>query len=180
MDLADQIDDYICTFEGLGDITMDSLAIFIFIWAVMALIIIWLCKFFYQKYMLKEKPASASNSRQSSVAPGAGSSGVKTEKRLSEPREILASKSEIKDLLAKPSGGGGGAGGMGVAGGRGRTPVGGVGVGGSGIRRRMVRQGSTGPENIKKRYVPPPSNVVGPETVGFFFTIFLIFFSEIF
>jgi len=27
MDLADQIDDYICSFEGLGDLTMDSLAI---------------------------------------------------------------------------------------------------------------------------------------------------------
>lgn len=163
MDLADQIDDYICTFEGLGDITMDSLAIFIFIWAVLALFLVWLCKFLYQKYVLKEKqPASTSNSRQSSVAPGAGSA-IKTEKRLSEPRDILASKSEIKDLLAKPSSGG--AAGLGAGGGRGRPPV--AGVGGAGVRRRMVRQGSTGPENIKKRYVPPPSNVVGPETVGF-------------
>lgn len=156
MDLADQIDDYICTFEGLGDITMDSLAMFIFIWAVLALFLVWLCKFLYQKYLNKEKPASASNSRQSSVAPGAGV--IKSEKRLSEPRDILASKSEVKDLLAKPSGGGG----------RGRTPVGGAVAGGPGVRRRMVRQGSTGPENRKKRYVPPPSNVVGPETVSFF------------
>lgn len=157
MDLADQIDDYICTFEGLGDITMDSLAMFIFIWAVLALFLVWLCKFLYQKYMLKDKPPSAASSRQSSVAPG----GIKTEKRLSEPREILASKSEIKDLLTKPSGGSG----------RGRTPVGGAGgaaAGGPGVRRRMVRQSSTGPENRKKRYVPPPSNVVGPETVCFY------------
>uniref|UniRef100_A0A1I8N1U7 Protein kinase C-like 3 n=1 Tax=Musca domestica TaxID=7370 RepID=A0A1I8N1U7_MUSDO len=168
MDLADQIDDYICTFEGLGDITMDSLAMFIFIWAVLALFLVWLCKFLYQKYMVKEKPASASNSRQSSVAPGG--SGIKTEKRLSEPRDILASKSEIKDLLGKPSAGGGG-----VGGGRGRTPgpggIGGVGGslgmgGGAGARRRVVRQSSTGPENRKKRYVPPPSNVVGPETTS--------------
>ncbi|KAI8116898.1 Protein kinase C-like 3 [Lucilia cuprina] len=152
MDLADQIDDYICTFEGLGDITMDSLAMFIFIWAVLALFLVWLCKFLYQKYVLKDKPASAANSRQSSVAPG----GIKTEKRLSEPREILSSKSEIKDLLAKPTGGSG----------RGRPPVAGAAVGGPGVRRRMVRQGSTGPENRKKRYVPPPSNVVGPETTS--------------
>ncbi|XP_061398111.1 uncharacterized protein LOC133333817 isoform X18 [Musca vetustissima] len=165
MDLADQIDDYICTFEGLGDITMDSLAMFIFIWAVLALFLVWLCKFLYQKYMVKEKPASASNSRQSSVAPGGA--GIKTEKRLSEPRDILASKSEIKDLLSKPSAGG-------VGGGRGRTPgpggIGGVGgslgMGGAGARRRVVRQSSTGPENRKKRYVPPPSNVVGPETTS--------------
>lgn len=154
MDLADQIDDYICTFEGLGDITMDSLAMFIFLWAVLALFLVWLCKFLYQKYVLKDKPASASNSRQSSVAPGGGA-GVKGEKRLSEPRDILASKSEIKDLLTKPAAGSG----------RGRPPSGSVGSGGPALRRRMVRQGSTGPENRKKRYVPPPSNVVGPETV---------------
>lgn len=154
MDLADQVDDYICTFEGLGDITMDSLAMFIFIWAVLALFLVWLCKFLYQKYVVKEKSASASNSRQSSVAPGA--SGSKTEKRLSEPRDILASKTEIKDLLTKPAGGSG----------RGRPPMGGAAAGGPGVRRRMVRQGSTGPENRKKRYVPPPSNVVGPETVS--------------
>uniref|UniRef100_A0A1I8NUL0 Phorbol-ester/DAG-type domain-containing protein n=1 Tax=Stomoxys calcitrans TaxID=35570 RepID=A0A1I8NUL0_STOCA len=165
MDLADQIDDYICTFEGLGDITMDSLAMFIFLWAVLALFLVWLCKFLYQKYMVKEKPVSASNSRQSSVAPG----GVaKTEKRLSEPRDILASKTEVKDLLSKPSAGGVG---------RGRTPGpagfgggagggGGIGIGGAGARRRVVRQSSTGPENRKKRYVPPPSNVVGPETTS--------------
>lgn len=169
MDLADQIDDYICTFEGLGDITMDSLAMFIFIWAVLALFLVWLCKFLYQKYVVKDnKPTSASNSRQGSVAPGSGSV-IKTEKRLSEPRDILASKSEMKDLLAKPSGGGG----------RGRTPVGGAGIGGGamggsmgggagGVRRRVVRQSSTGPENRKKRYVPPPSNVVGPETVSYY------------
>ncbi|XP_073814207.1 uncharacterized protein isoform X40 [Musca autumnalis] len=144
---------------------MDSLAMFIFIWAVLALFLVWLCKFLYQKYMVKDKPVSASNSRQSSVAPGAG--GVKTEKRLSEPRDILASKSEIKDLLSKPSAGG-------AVGGRGRTPgpggIGGVGgsmgMGSSGARRRVVRQSSTGPENRKKRYVPPPSNVVGPETTS--------------
>ncbi|XP_075169240.1 uncharacterized protein LOC142241343 isoform X22 [Haematobia irritans] len=158
MDLADQIDDYICTFEGLGDITMDSLAMFIFIWAVLALFLVWLCKFLYQKYMVKDKPASTSNSRQGSVAPG----GVaKTEKRLSEPRDILASKSEVKDLLTKSSAGGG----------RGRTPgpggAGGITIGGAaGARRRVVRQSSTGPENRKKRYVPPPSNVVGPETTS--------------
>lgn len=167
MDLADQIDDYICTFEGLGDITMDSLAMFIFLWAVLVLFLVWLGKFLYQKYMVKEKPVSASNSRQGSVAPGAGGA-AKTEKRLSEPRDILASKSEIKDLLTKPAAGGG----------RGRTPgpggigggsggIGGIGIGGAtGARRRVVRQSSTGPENRKKRYVPPPSNVVGPETVS--------------
>lgn len=170
MDLADQIDDYICSFEGLGDLTMDSLAMFIFLWAVLALFSVWLCKLLYHKYLKKganNATGSASNSRQSSVAPVGGalaSGGAKTEKRLSEPRELMATKSKVDDL-AKPLTGGGSAG-------RGRSsasPMGGGsgGVGGAGgARRRMVRQSSTGPESRKKRYVPPPSNVVGPETVS--------------
>ncbi|CAD7012982.1 unnamed protein product [Ceratitis capitata] len=165
MDLADQIDDYICSFEGIGDLTMDSLAMFIFIWAVLALFLVWLCKFLYNKYMLNNNngktPTSQSNSRQTSVAPGAASATkAEANKRLSEPRELIASKADFKDLAAKSGGA------------RGRTPVGGAGGGGGtgigagGARRRMVRQGSTGPESRKKRYVPPPSNVVGPETTS--------------
>lgn len=94
MDLADQIDDYICSFEGLGDITMDSLAMFVFIWAVVALFIIWLCKFVYNKYVNKEQPSSnATNSTKLN--------GDKP-KRLSEPKEILASK-EVKVCIQRIS-----------------------------------------------------------------------------
>ncbi|KQS62132.1 uncharacterized protein Dere_GG21949, isoform E [Drosophila erecta] len=163
MDLADQIDDYICSFEGLGDLTMDSLAIFIFLWAVLALFSVWLIKLLYHKYLNKDKAASAANSRQTSVAPTSGSpsSGAgKTEKRLSEPRDLLATKSKVESLdLSKPL--------TGASAGRGRSSASPLNTGGAaagGPRRRVVRQSSTGPENRKKRYVPPPSNVVGPET----------------
>ncbi|KAL9916528.1 uncharacterized protein ACN2A1_002748 isoform 13-T15 [Glossina fuscipes fuscipes] len=159
MDLADQIDDYICSFEGLGDITMDSLAIFIFLWAVLALFSLWLCKYLYQKYSKEKEAAGATTpSRQSSVGPGTG----KAEKtRLSEPREIQASKTDMRELmLSKPTAA---AGAVGAGAARSvKTPTGAAGA--TSIRRRMVRQSSTGPENIKRRYVPPPSNVVGPET----------------
>ncbi|XP_032597141.1 uncharacterized protein LOC6568942 isoform X8 [Drosophila grimshawi] len=168
MDLADQIDDYICSFEGLGDLTMDSLAMFIFLWAVLALFSVWLCKLLYNKYLINKgatTTASSSNSRQTIVAPGGGASSAisaaKSEKRSSEPRELMATKSKIDDL-SKPLTGSSSAG-------RGRStasPMGGGGGGAAagGPRRRVVRQSSTGPENRKKRYVPPPSNVVGPET----------------
>nr|NP_001137717.1 uncharacterized protein Dmel_CG10737, isoform N [Drosophila melanogaster]ACL83171.1 uncharacterized protein Dmel_CG10737, isoform N [Drosophila melanogaster] len=163
MDLADQIDDYICSFEGLGDLTMDSLAIFIFLWAVLALFSVWLIKLLYHKYLNKDKSASAANSRQTSVAPTSGSPtsvAGKTEKRLSEPRDLLATKSKVEGLdLSKPL--------AGASGGRGRSsasPLNTAGAAAGGPRRRVVRQSSTGPENRKKRYVPPPSNVVGPET----------------
>ncbi|KAL7737147.1 hypothetical protein ACLKA6_005357 [Drosophila palustris] len=169
MDLADQIDDYICSFEGLGDLTMDSLAMFIFLWAVLALFSVWLCKLLYHKYLNKgaNVAGSASNSRQGSVAPAGGalaSGGAKIEKRLSEPRELLATKAKVDDL-SKPLTGGGSAGrGRSTASPMGGGSGGGAGGAAGGARRRMVRQSSTGPENRKKRYVPPPSNVVGPET----------------
>ncbi|KRJ99912.1 uncharacterized protein LOC6530981 isoform X4 [Drosophila yakuba] len=142
---------------------MDSLAIFIFLWAVLALFSVWLIKLLYHKYLNKDKAASAANSRQTSVAPTSGSPtsvAGKTEKRLSEPRDLLATKSKVEGLdLSKPL--------AGASGGRGRSsasPLNSGGAAAGGPRRRVVRQSSTGPENRKKRYVPPPSNVVGPET----------------
>ena len=52
-DLADQIDDFICTFDSVGDLTMDSIAMLLFAWAVLALFLLWLCKFLYYKYVKK-------------------------------------------------------------------------------------------------------------------------------
>lgn len=85
-DLADQIDDYICTFDGVGDLTMDTLAMFLFGWALLALFLLWLCKFLYNKYVKKG---------------GTGNAPVDTTKfgispseriRRSESKEISASK----------------------------------------------------------------------------------------
>lgn len=59
MDLADQIDDYICTIDGVGDLTMDTLAMVLFGWAVVALFLVWLAKFLYGKYAAKKKSAPA-------------------------------------------------------------------------------------------------------------------------
>lgn len=81
-DLADQIDDFICTFDGIGDLTMDTLAMLIFAWAVLALFLVWLCKFLYNKYVKK------------SVATGV----VDTSKYGTSPSEKLRKPSEVKDL----------------------------------------------------------------------------------
>lgn len=59
MDLADQIDDYICTIDGVGDLTMDTLAMVLFAWAVIALFLVWLCKFLYTKYAQKKNAAAS-------------------------------------------------------------------------------------------------------------------------
>lgn len=84
-DLADQIDDYICTFDGVGDLTMDTLAMLIFAWAVLALFLVWLCKFLYNKYVKKSNIASTIDTSKFGISP--------SEKlRKSEPKEFSASK----------------------------------------------------------------------------------------
>lgn len=55
-DLADSIDDLICAFDGNNDYTMDTLAMFLFGWILVALIVLWLSKAIYGKYILKETP----------------------------------------------------------------------------------------------------------------------------
>lgn len=59
MDLAESVDDLICTFEGTGDTTMDTLAMFVFGWILVALFLLWLGRLLYTTFVLKEKPADA-------------------------------------------------------------------------------------------------------------------------
>lgn len=86
-DLADQIDDYICTFDGVGDLTMDTLAMFIFGWALLALFLLWLCKFLYNKYVKKD----GSNSTGSVDTSKFGISPSEKNRR-SESKEFSTSK----------------------------------------------------------------------------------------
>lgn len=101
MDLADQIDDYICSFEGVGDLMMDNLAMLIFAWAVIALFLLWLSKFLYKKYVKKSeiqqlntstdsiaKVASSVNPTSKTLSTG-GSVDSNDKLRKSEPRDIL-------------------------------------------------------------------------------------------
>lgn len=85
-DLADQIDDYICTFDGVGDLTMDTLAMFLFGWALLALFLLWLCKFLYNKYVKKGGTANAPvDTSKFGISPS-------ERIRRSESKEISASK----------------------------------------------------------------------------------------
>ncbi|XP_037914242.1 uncharacterized protein LOC119653574 isoform X7 [Hermetia illucens] len=174
MDLADQIDDYICSFEGIGDLTMDTLAMFIFVWAVLALFLLWLCKFLYNKYVKKDQKTATDgtkttlSSSSSTVTSGSSSllsSGANKldltgdKLRRSEPRELHSSK-EVKDLSSKPLGAKGGIrSSLGKSGGSGYVPP------TPPIRKRLTRK-SPGPELRKSRSIVPPSNVVGPETTS--------------
>ncbi|XP_034244281.1 uncharacterized protein LOC117646972 isoform X4 [Thrips palmi] len=50
-DLADKIDDLICSFEGGGDTTMDTVAMLMFGWMVFGLFVLGIGKFIYAKYI---------------------------------------------------------------------------------------------------------------------------------
>jgi hypothetical protein len=50
-DLADSIDDLICSFEGGGETTMDTVAMLIFGWMVFGLFVLLIGKFIYGRYM---------------------------------------------------------------------------------------------------------------------------------
>ena len=99
MDLADQIDDYICTFDGVGDLTMDTLAMVLFAWAVMALFLAWLCKLLYNKYVAKKgaltTPATTAIDAKSGGAIKTSVLGS------SATTDDLQRRSEPKDLFTK-------------------------------------------------------------------------------
>lgn len=56
-DLADKIDDLICTFEGGGDTTMDTVAMYVFCWMLLVLVVIGLGRFVYGKYVSRKDDA---------------------------------------------------------------------------------------------------------------------------
>lgn len=97
-DLADQIDDYICTFDGVGDLTMDTLAMVIFAWALFVLFVLWLCKFLYNKYIRKDDGASATTGAATDTTRFGVSPSEKIHR--SESREISSSK-DIKVVSYK-------------------------------------------------------------------------------
>lgn len=153
-DLADQVEDYICTFEGFGDIAMDSLAMFVFIWSLCVLISIWLGKFLYSKYIKKSDVTAETSSNVSTatsvsktVAPVSSTIPI----RKSEPREI-----------ARSGGMGGGGGGRGLANTpiRADTPL----ASQAQLARKRLSRKSPGPEiRSKSRHTPVPQNIMGED-----------------
>jgi hypothetical protein len=102
MDLADQVEDYICTFEAIGDLEMDSLIMFVFIWALSVLILLWLGKFLYQKYLAKKQAAltGTTSTTTSSSIPVSPTTNV-------APISSVAVSSLSSGLGARSGGGGG-------------------------------------------------------------------------
>lgn len=136
MDLAESVDDLICTFDGFGDTTMDTLAMFIFGWILAALFLLWLGKILYNKYIIKRDA-------KSKVEPVK----VEEKKAQSDAIDSPAKTSVVKSVSATTKGG------------KGYVPP------TPPVRKRITRQ-SPGPDlNRKLKYVPAPQ-CTGPDNVS--------------
>lgn len=149
---------------------------------VVVIALVFLSKLLYEKYVKKGGSVTAEGGASttiSSTSAGlvAGSSALLPSKdgaavglRLSEPKEVLATKKEA--LLAQARNGGGALGGGarvggGLGGGAAFGPkAGGIGGGGGGgaVLRKRISRKSPGPElTQKKRTIVPPSNINGSD-----------------
>lgn len=141
MDLAEVVEDLICTFDGSGDTTMDTLAMFIFGWILAALFVLWLGKLLYAKFQAK----STANEARTRLLEGPPS-------KTTDNVEAAGADAKLPKKIAP----------------LGKAAVGASGVGGyvpptPPVRKRLTRQ-SPAPEARKPKFVPAPQ-CTGPDNV---------------
>ncbi|XP_046425648.1 uncharacterized protein LOC124182418 isoform X2 [Neodiprion fabricii] len=132
-DLAERVDDLICSFDSAGDTTMDTLSMLVFGWMLFGLIVLCVGKYVYNRFALNAIGASGSvkdghgfaahATVDGIVTPGAGASvggpgagGLKgsaqNSRNASSPVSVSLKSSSIGagpgTLAAGPGGGGGG------------------------------------------------------------------------
>lgn len=61
-DIADKIDDLICSFEGGGDTTMDTVAMLVFGWMIFGLVVLGVSKYVYARFVMKNEDGVSSSS----------------------------------------------------------------------------------------------------------------------
>lgn len=132
MDLAESVDDLICTFDGTGDTTMDTLAMFIFGWILAALFVLWLGKLIYGKFIANKDKTNESKSKVDATKTETTSNADAT-----DTRGLKKSVSSAGSISSK-----------GVKGGGYVPPT-------PPVRKRLTRQ-SPAPDLKKTRYVPAP------------------------
>jgi hypothetical protein len=101
-DLAEKIDDLICSFEGGGDTTMDTVAMYMFGWMLVCLFVVGLGKFVYAKFYNKSlESGTEEKSVAGAVTPAAP---VKAEAGEAVPaKEVPVGVAAPKALTSSPS-----------------------------------------------------------------------------
>lgn len=133
-DLAERVDDLICSFDSAGDTTMDTLSMLIFGWMLFGLVVLCVGKYVYNRFVLNEaasatvfaaKDGYAVHGDNVGVGGGGGGGGSsigtggksvslsKQKVPTSVSGTLPAGKSSVTSSGGSGSGGGGGGGGTG-------------------------------------------------------------------
>ncbi|XP_018306143.1 uncharacterized protein [Mycetomoellerius zeteki] len=137
-DLAERVDDLICSFDSTGETTMDTLSMLIFGWMLFGLVVLCVGKYVYNRFVLNEltaaSAATAAVASSSSSSPQLGKDGghesvVTTSTagtivgRLFNKSKLVSPSSSSSLLVSRAGtgGAGGGAGTVSVGGGGGGT-----------------------------------------------------------
>lgn len=156
-DLAERVDDLICSFDSTGETTMDTLSMLIFGWMLFGLVVLCVGKYVYNRFVLNELAAAAASSSSSSAQqPGKDGHAYHSESvNIGGPGRLLLDKSKSvspssSSLLARAGIVGGAGGGAAAAGGNSSSGVSGGSSGGTG-----ATAGVRSPSPSTTGYVPP-------------------------
>lgn len=110
-DLADKIDDLICSFEGGGDNTMDTIAMYLFIWMLFGLLVLGIGRYVYSNFIsVKQiKPPVVDSAVSKVVEPKIVPSAVNKDLKLSSapltsPNRTVPATPPVRRRLGSKSG----------------------------------------------------------------------------
>lgn len=63
-DLAERVDDLICSFDSSGETTMDTLSMLIFGWMLFGLLVLCVGKYIYNRFVLNELQSKSSATKE--------------------------------------------------------------------------------------------------------------------
>ncbi|XP_026824984.1 uncharacterized protein LOC105285796 isoform X2 [Ooceraea biroi] len=139
-DLAERVDDLICSFDSAGETTMDTLSMLIFGWMLFGLVVLCVGKYVYNRFVLNELAASSSSQlgkdghvhHGESVVITSTAAGTTGFGRLFDKSKSVSPSSTSSSSLTKAATGGAGGGGTTNATSGGSISAGGGGGGGAG------------------------------------------------
>ncbi|KAL6259427.1 hypothetical protein P5V15_009349 [Pogonomyrmex californicus] len=123
-DLAERVDDLICSFDSTGETTMDTLSMLIFGWMLFGLVVLCVGKYVYNRFVLNELSAAAAATSSSSLQLGkdghayhgesavtmSAASGTAVGKLLDKSKSTLVSSTSSSSLARAGAGVAGGGG----------------------------------------------------------------------
>ncbi|KAL0129619.1 hypothetical protein PUN28_001707 [Cardiocondyla obscurior] len=163
-DLAERVDDLICSFDSTGETTMDTLSMLIFGWMLFGLVVLCVGKYVYNRFVLNELTTAAATtavvSSPSSLSKDGVYEGVVAKstagtivgKLFDKSKSVSPASSSLTRAGASGAGGGGGTVNVGGGSGGGGTLSGGAAGGSAGSGTGLVA-GARSPS--PGGYVPP-------------------------